>query len=62
MIRAINRVTQPAITLAKWLALAFIFSRFHGTWLGLTVVILMGSLLFRVDRMIWRFATNGSRS
>lgn len=62
MKRAIERVTQPAITFAKWAGLAVIFSRFHGTWLGLMVVVLMGLLLFRVDRTIWRFATNGSRS
>ena len=56
-----KNVIEALISIAKWVGLAFIFTRFHGTWLGLTVVILMGILLFRVDRTIWRFATNGSR-
>ena len=47
------------VSSAKWLALAFVFTRFHGTWLGLMVVVLMGILLFRVDRAVWRFATAG---
>jgi|GEM_PF-5934980 len=57
-----KRIFEISISIAKWVALAFIFTRFHGTWVGLTVVILMGILLFRVDRTLWRIATNGSRS
>jgi uncharacterized membrane protein YgaE (UPF0421/DUF939 family) len=57
-----KRILEISISIAKWVALAFIFTRFHGTWVGLTVVILMGILLFRVDRTLWRIATNGSRS
>ena len=54
-----NRLVTFAATSLKWLALAFVFIRFHGTWVGLTVVVLMGILLFRVDRAVWRFARAG---
>ncbi len=54
---ALVRAMRPFATLAKWTGLAFVFARFHGTWLGLTVVLLLAFLLFRVDRMMWRFAT-----
>ena len=54
-----GRVLALAVTFLKWLALAFVFMRFHGTWVGLTVVVLMGILLFRVDLAVWRFAKAG---
>jgi len=39
----------------KWAALIVVFVRFHGSWLGLSVVSLMGLLLFRVDRSVVRW-------
>ena len=57
-----ERVTSFASSFTKWAALAFVFGRFHGSWLGLTVVVLMGILLFRVDRAIVRIALGRVRS
>ncbi|GAC1442554.1 MAG: hypothetical protein NVS2B8_15340 [Vulcanimicrobiaceae bacterium] len=56
-------VVRGFVTFAKWAGLAFVFARFHGSWIGLTVVVSMGALLFRVDRKLWRLATgSGARS
>ncbi|GAC1314001.1 MAG: hypothetical protein NVS2B3_17580 [Vulcanimicrobiaceae bacterium] len=51
-----------AMTL-KCAILAFVLVRFHASWVGLSVVLGMAILLFRLDRAMVRLATGamGSR-
>jgi len=58
----LNAFVEFVVAFAKWAALAFIFLRFHGSWLGAIVVAAMAFLLFRVDRAVWRFASGKRRS
>lgn len=55
MRRAATFVVATAGAFLKWAALIVVFVRFHGSWLGLSVVSLMGLLLFRVDRSVVRW-------
>lgn len=61
-----NRIIAASVAFAaaclKWAALVFIFTRFHGSWLGLTVTLGIAILVFRVDRTVVRLATAGLRA
>ena len=47
---------RPLATPLKIVLLAVVFMRFHGTWIGATVVLGMGILLFGLDRTVRRWA------
>ncbi len=43
--------------LLKFALLFVVLFRFHASWVGVCVVLLMAILLFRLDRTVVRFAT-----
>ena len=47
---------RPLATPLKIALLAVVFMRFHGTWIGATVGLGMGILLFGLDRTVRRWA------
>ena len=47
---------RPLATPLKIALLAVVFMRFHATWIGATVVLGMGILLFGLDRTVQRWA------
>jgi hypothetical protein len=47
---------RPLATPLKIVLLAVVFMRFHATWIGATVVLGMGILLFGLDRTVRRWA------
>ncbi len=47
---------RPLATPLKIALLAVVFMRFHASWIGATVVLGMGVLLFGLDRTVRRWA------
>lgn len=46
------------IMAVKFVVLFIVLFRFHGSWIGVAVVLGMAVLLFRLDRALVRFATD----
>jgi hypothetical protein len=53
----IGRLVRPLAVPLKVAVLAVVLVRFHGSWVGATVVAGMAFLLFGVDRALGRWVT-----
>jgi hypothetical protein len=51
----LRRLAQPLVVPLKIATLVVVFVRFRGTWVGASVVLGMGLLLFGVDRSVRRW-------
>jgi hypothetical protein len=55
-VRRLKSLLRPLATPLKIALLAVVFMRFRATWIGATVVLGMGILLFGLDRTVRRWA------
>lgn len=58
--RVVKAVVETLVMAAKVAILGFVFVRFHASWIGLSVVLGMAILLFRLDRAIVRWAASAA--
>jgi len=56
MREALERVVRSLAAPLKVALLVLVLFRFHGTWIGATVVLALAFLLFGVDRSLGRLA------
>ncbi|GAC1312546.1 MAG: hypothetical protein NVSMB19_26770 [Vulcanimicrobiaceae bacterium] len=54
----LKTLVATLVTTAKLAVLFVVFLRFHASWVGLSVVLGMAILLFRLDRAAVRWAAN----
>jgi hypothetical protein len=54
--RTLERAVRSLAVPLKVALLVIVLFRFHGTWIGATVVLAMAFLLFGVDRSLRRWA------
>jgi hypothetical protein len=58
--RAVKAVVETLVMAAKVAILGLVFVRFHASWVGLSVVLGMAILLFRLDRAIVRWVASAA--